>query len=307
MVLVFGGINIDLVFPVPFLPKAGDMVQSGPARTQPGGKGANQAVAAARDGVPVTLVGAVGDDVLADAALSGLAREGIKLDHVVRARASTGRAAIYVDPSSHTTTAYDPGANRLARAGQVDDRLLRPNGILLLQMETAPAENRILIARARQRGMRIILNLSPAQAIDTDALRAVDLLVGNSTDLAWAGEHLGTGNNPASLYAALGVAILRMFGVQGAEVMCNRGFLHMPAFPVEMRDTTAAADCFIGILAASLERGADLPQAMRRSAVASALSATKLGAQSSMPTAAEIDAALPRAPEPTHRQAEVPD
>ena len=307
MLLVFGSINIDFIFPLPRLPQAGDTVWSGNARTEPGGKGANAAVAAARDGAAVTLVGAVGTDVLADAALAGLAQAGVTLSHIARVPEDTGRAAVCIDPEGYTTVAVQAGANRLACASQVPDGLLGPRTTLLLQMETEPAETAALLLRAKRRGARVILHLSPARPIDTAALTAADILVGNSPELAWAGEHLGTGNNPASLSAALGSVIVRMMGVQGAEMMSPEGFRHMPVVPVHMRDTTGAGDCFSGVLAAALARGASLDAALRRASVAAALSATGLGAQRSMPHASDIDAALRTAPEITDRQAELPD
>jgi ribokinase len=307
MLLVFGSIHVDLVFPLPHLPRPGEIVGSDAARIEPGGKGANQAVAAARDGARVVLAGAVGQDALADVALAGPRQAGVDLQHIVRLPASTGQSAILIDPAGYTMVATDAGANRLACADQVGDALLGPDTTLLLQMETEPEQNAALIARARRRKSRIILHLSPRRAIASAALRAVDLLVGSSPELAWVGEHLGTGNNPASLHAALGVAAVRMMGTQGAEAMSDEGFLHMPAVPVDMRDSTGAGDCFIGVLAAALARGATLRQALRRAAVAAALSTTGLGAQASIPARSDIDAALHRAAEPSDTQPELPD
>jgi len=307
MLVVFGSISVDFVFSLPRLPRKRETVWSEGGRAEPGGKGACQAVAAARDGASVTLIGAVGQDVLADGALTGLKRAGVDLRHVIRTPASTGRAAVLVDPEGYTMIAADRGANQCARASQVPDGMLGPGTTLLLQMETEPAENVALIERARRRGARIILNLSPPRVIDSKALRAVDLVIGDSQELAWAGEHLGTGNNPASLYALLGVTAVRMMGAQGAEAMSSDGFLHMRALPVGVRDTTGAADCFTGVLAAALARGADLPQGLRRAAVAAALSTTRIGAQGSFPNASDINAALPRAQHPSSEQAEVTD
>ena len=278
-----------------------------PGWNEPGGHAANQAVAAARDGARVELLGAVGDDALADTALNGLAGARVRLRGVSRHPGSTGRSAICVMPDGHATVVTDVAANRFARAAQVSDALLGPRTTLLLQMDVEPAENAKLILRARGLGTRIILHASPTRVIDTEALRAVDLLIGNSNEIAWLGEHLGTGNNPASMRAALGVAAVRMMGVQGAEAAWENGFLHMPADPAQMRDTTAAADCFVGVLAAALDRRARLPDALRRAAVAAALSVASVGVERSMPHADEIDAALPNAPRVTAKQPEVAD
>ena len=307
MLLIFGSINIDVVFPVPHLPRAGETLWSDAARTEPGGKGANAAVAAARDGAAVTLVGAVGQDVLADAALAGLQQAGVALAHIARVPTDTGRAAICIDPDGYTTVTVQAGANRLARCAQVPEALLQPGCTLLVQMETDPVETAALILRAKERGCRVILHFSPPRLIETSALTAVDVLLGSVAELAWLGERLGTAGNPASLMAALGVSTVQMMGVQGAELMSGEGFRAMPAYPVHMRDTTGAGDCFGGVLAASLARGANLPAAMRRAAVAAALSATGFGAQGSMPHRRDIDAALRLAPEVTAKQAVLPD
>ena len=306
MLLVFGSINLDYVFPLAHLPGVGETVWSSNARVEPGGKGANQAVAAARDGARVTLVGAVGRDPLGSVALDILGASRIRLE-VARVDALTGHAAISIDPNGYTTVCVDSGANRLARADQVRDSMLSRRTTLLAQMETEPAETAAVIARARDRGCRVILVLSPPKMIDLAALRAVDILVGNGAEIAWAGEHLGTGNNPASVRAALGVTVIRTMGVQGAEVASEEGYLHMPAVPVHMRDTTGAGDAFAGVLAAALAAGERLPVAVRRAAVAAALSTTRFGGYGAMPTAEEIDGALRDAPQPTRKQEEVRD
>ena len=307
MLLVFGSIDVDLVFPLSRLPGRGDIVWSDSAHTEPGGKGANQAVAAAKDGARVVLVGAVGQDAMADRALAGPEAAGVDVSGVARVPASTGQSAILIDAAGYTMVATDGGANQFARAGQVDDAMLGRDTTLLLQMETPAEENTRLIERARRRDARIILHLSPTRAMDTRALRQVDVLVGNSPELAWVGEHLGTGNNPASLHAALGVTTIRMMGAQGAEAASDEGFLRMPAVPVGMRDTTGAADCFIGVLAAALARHAGLDHALRRATVAAALATTQVGAQGSLPSGADIDAALQRSPAPTSAQPEMQD
>ena len=307
MLLVFGAITMDTIYPVPRLPRAGDTLWSGASRLAPGGKGANQATAAARDGTRVTLAGAVGEDVLADGVLAALAREGMELQVSRLAGQETGRSAIGVDQEGHTIVMNDAGANLRLRADQVEDGALSAATTLLAQMEASPDEIAAIILRARRRGVRIVFNLSPARPIAAEALRAVHVLIGNAQEFAWAGEHLGTGNNPASLHAALGVTCVRMMGPQGADAFSSEGWRYMPALPIEMRDTTGAGDCFVGVFAGALSRGHGLEMALRRGAVAAALSAEKLGVHGGMPHAVNIDAALRRAPDVTELQAEVPD
>ena len=182
MLLVFGAITMDLVFAVPRLPGAGDTVWSGASRMEPGGKGANQAVAARRDGARVTLAGAVGGDVLADAALANLSREGIDLQVERIAALETGRSATAVDREGYSAVMTDVGANLRAAAGRIADQALTPRTTLLVQMENHPDETAALILRARDRGVRIVLNLSPARPIAAAALAAVDFLVGSTQE-----------------------------------------------------------------------------------------------------------------------------
>ncbi|HEX3347415.1 MAG TPA: PfkB family carbohydrate kinase [Acetobacteraceae bacterium] len=305
-VLVFGAINVDFVFLVPRLPGRGDTIWGERGWISAGGKGAIQAVAAARDGARVSLAGAVGRDGFADAVLAELSEEGIELGGVGRRPVPTGRSAICVEHDGHTGIVTDRGANAFALADQVSDDALMRGRTLLVQMDTDPVEVGMLILRARRLGVRVILNLSPSRLIDADAVRAADVLIGNNEEIAWLGERLGTANNAASIHAAIGITTVRMMGVQGVEAMTDRGWLQMPAMPVEMQDTTAAADCFVGVIAAALGRRTPFPDALRRAAVAAALSAREVGAKSSLPRRPEIDAALCDAP-PTSRQEEVPD
>jgi ribokinase len=184
------------------------------------------------------------------------------------------------------------GANRFARAAQVEDVLFGPDTTLVLQMETEPAEVAALIRRARARGARVILNLAPAGALALDALRAVDLLVVNVNEADWLGRHLRTGVNAASLRAALGVDVARTRGGEGSELATASGFVRIPEHPIEPRDTTAAGDCFVGVLAAALDGRAPLVEGLHRASVAAAVCCTRWGSQSSIPVAAETDAAF---------------
>jgi ribokinase len=292
MITIFGSINLDLVFSVPRLPTAGDTVLTRSVRIAAGGKGANQAVAAARDGARVVIAGAVGRDPLAAPALAGLRAAGVDVSRIIATDENTGCAAITVDQAGYNAIAVASGANLLARAAQVEDALLGPDTLLLLQMETDSAETATLARRARARGARTILNLAPAAPLARDALQAVDLLVVNETEAAWLGAHLGAGANAASLRAALGVDVVRTLGGEGAELAETAGHHLIPAHPVVPVDTTAAGDCFTGVLAAALDRGLELLPALHRAAVAAAVCCTRRGSQESLPTTVEIDQAF---------------
>ncbi len=293
-VLVFGSVNADLVFAVPELPAPGRTVLGDAYRALPGGKGANQAVAAARDGARVALAGAVGRDPLAEVALSAARAAGVDLSRVAATDAPTGCAAICVDPAGRNQIAVASGANALAHAAQVENAALGPGVVLLLQMEVPAAETAALAARARARGARVVLNLAPPGDLPDDALRAVDLLVVNEHEAAWLAARLGCGADAAALRAALGggldVAVTR--GEAGAEAATAAGPARAPAFPVAATDTTGAGDCWCGVLAAALDANAPLEAAMRRAAAAAAIACTRPGAAAAMPGAAETDALL---------------
>ncbi|HET6236199.1 MAG TPA: ribokinase [Acetobacteraceae bacterium] len=290
MIVVFGSINLDLIFRLPAIPCAGQTLLAPGIRIEPGGKGANQAVAAARDGAQVVMAGAVGRDALAAGALDLLRRAQIDLSRVVETDAATGCAAIFVDPQGANAIGIGSGANLAARATQIEDALLGPTTTLVLQMEVPAAATLALIHRARARGARIILNLAPALPIDTAALSALDLLVVNETEAGWLGDHLGCSTDAAALRATLGVDVVRTLGEDGADVATASVVQRVPAHRITPVDTTAAGDCFVGVLAAALDRGASLADALTRASVAAAVCCTRAGSQSSLPTTIEIDA-----------------
>lgn len=292
MIVCFGSINLDLIFPLPRLPRAGETVLGRAMRLDPGGKGANQAVAAARDGARVIFAGAVGRDSLAEQATALLREAGVDLSRVVRSDLATGAASICVAQDGGNQIAVASGANLDAREAQVEAALLGPQATLLLQAETPLDETASLIGRARAGGSRVVLNLAPSLPLSLEAVRAVDVLVVNEEEGLALGERLGVGGDAASLRAALGVVVLRTLGGEGVEVASESGVRHRPAHAVRVVDTTAAGDCFCGVLAAALDRGEDLAAAVDRAVVAAALACSRPGSQASLPLRAETDAAL---------------
>lgn len=291
-IVVFGSINLDLIFALPSIPRAGETVLGPETRIEPGGKGANQAVAAARDGAHVIMAGAVGRDALASGALRLLRDAGVDLARVTESDAATGCAAIAVDPAGNNAISVGSGANLRVRADQVEDALLSPAATLLLQMEVPAGQNAALIERARKRGVRIILNLAPALPIPAEALRMIDVLIVNETECAWLCARLGCGDDASGLRALLGCTVVRTLGGHGLDAATADGTLRMNAFPVVPVDTTAAGDCFAGVLASALDRGEAMEQALRRANAAAALCCTRAGSQGSIPTRAETDALL---------------
>ena len=291
MIIVFGSINLDLIFNLPRIPAPGETVLGPSTRIEPGGKGANQAVAAARDGAPVIMAGSAGRDALGDTALTLLRAAGVNLDRVGLVADSTGCAAISVDPAGNNAISVGSGANRSSRASQVEDAVLDSDTTVVLQMEVPVAETAALIARAKVRGARIVLNLAPAAALPEDALRAVDVLVVNETEAAWLGRHLDCEATAPALRDRLGgVSVVLTRGGEGAEVAGSEDVWHEPAEAVDAIDTTAAGDCFVGVLAHRLDRGETLRAAVRRATIAAAVCCTSHGSQGSIPTGAQTDA-----------------
>jgi ribokinase len=290
-VLVFGSANADLVFAVPELPAPGVTVLGDGVRSFPGGKGANQAVAAARDGATTLFAGCVGRDGFADVATAALRDAGVDLARLAVVDAPTGCASICVDRAGRNQIAVAPGANGLACASQIEDAVLAPSTVVLLQMEVPAEEIAALVRRAKARGARVVLNLAPPGELALDTLRALDLLVVNEHEAAVLAARLGCGDDAVALRAALGGAdVVVTRGEAGAEAATQAGRIQVPAFAITPLDTTGAGDCFCGVLCAGLDRGLALEAAMRRASAAAAIACMRAGAAS--PVAAETDALL---------------
>lgn len=291
MILVFGSLNADVTMPVPALPRPGETVLGGDYKLSAGGKGANQALAARLTGAEVAMAGAVGQDDFAEIALAPLRAAGVDVGLVRRTARPTGFAAIMVGADGENLIAVASGANRAPLAADVPDRLLGPDTLLLCQMEVPAAENWALLRRARAVGARTILNLAPAAAMPSDALADIDILVANR------GEAAALGAEPAQIARRLRQALVVTLGGDGSlAYLRDGGEIAVSALPVEPVDTTGAGDTFVGVLAAALDRGLPLPEALRRASAAAALACLAHGAQSAMPDAVAIDAAVARLP-----------
>ena len=289
MILVFGSINVDLVVPVGRLPRPGETVLGGDYALLPGGKGANQALAACRAGAAVALSGAVGADTFAAIALDPLRAAGVDL-HLVRvADRPTGFAAIMVADAGENLIAVASGANSRACAAAVPPETLGPATLLVAQMEVPADETAAMIRRARAAGGRVLLNLAPALPLDPALLPQIDLLVANAAEAA------ALAAEPATLARRLRRGLVVTRGAEGATAfLADGGRLAVPALPIAAVDTTGAGDTFVGVLAAGLDQGLALEPALRRASAAAGLACLARGAQTAMPDAGAIDAALAR-------------
>lgn len=299
MLLVFGSVNLDIAFSAQRLPGPGETVMGQGYLVSPGGKGGNQAHAARQYGVPVTLAAAVGRDAFAESALSALAAAGVDLAEVQWLDAPTGCAGIVVDAQGENQIVVAPGANLALRSAHVSDALLSLAHTVLLQMETDPAENAIVLRRAKAQGCRTILNNAPARPVTAGMLGDVDVLVVNQTELAATAAGVGIDavsvrEAVAALSARFNLAVVLTLGGEGVLAGVD-GHVHtVPAFQVDVVDTTGAGDTFTGVMAAALMEGHDWPYALRRASAAAALACTRAGAQVAQPARAEIDAFLAR-------------
>lgn len=295
MIAVVGSLNLDLVVPVPHHPVPGETVLGGDVAQHPGGKGANQAVAAARLGGRVALVGRVGGDDAGAVLLSAARDEGVDIAHVRRTpEAPTGRALITVDPAGENSIVVSPGANARLTAADCEAAadLLRRAKVTVLQQEVPDEANH---AAARLAGGIVLYNPAPAVAGAVPPPR-VDVLLPNRTELA----SLAGTAVPRSVEEVVAAArrlrgagaVLVTLGADGALLLEGAAALHIPARAVRPVDTTAAGDAFCGALAVALAEGRPLDAAARWACAAAALSTTRAGAQPSLAGRAEVDAFL---------------
>lgn len=293
LITVFGSINADLIFGMDRLPAPGQTLLARDLTIEAGGKGANQAVAAARDGARVTMVGAVGRDALAEAALAGLRESGVDLAHLALCERPTGCASVQTDAQGRNQIVVALGANAEISHRQIDEPLLDRSRIIMLQLESPLAEVESVILRAKKAGVFTILNLAPAARVPLESLRACSMIVVNEDEAEALAMWIGCGPDAAALNRALSVDVVRTLGSRGAEA-CSRtlGAFQSAARSITPVDSTAAGDCYIGVLAAEFARGKSLPEAMHRAGTAAALCCLRAGSQSSLPRRAETDHAL---------------
>lgn len=297
MIIVVGSINLDLIATVDRLPGPGETVPGSGFSTAPGGKGANQALAAARAGAEVRMVGAVGRDSFATEALACLKAGMIDLSGVGEVHASTGTALILVGGDGENMIAVVPGANASVLPGDLAKAFLKRGDVVLLQHEIPLETVSEALDMAREAGAVSLLNTAPFRAEAAGLLARADYVVANETEfdlyaeaLALAGE-----DRPARmrLFAQkTGRTVVVTLGGEGVVAATAGGFLQVPSLRIVPVDTVGAGDTFCGYLAAGLSAGLPLERALRRAAAAGALACLKPGAQPAIPPAQEVDAAL---------------
>ena len=297
MITVIGSANLDLIATVERLPRPGETVPGDGFSTAPGGKGANQALAARRAGADVRMVGAVGQDAFADQALALLQEGGVDLSRMRRAETATGIAVILVEAAGENVIAIVPGGNGTVSPSDVAAARLSAGDFLMMQLEIPLDAVEAALAAARRAGVPSMLNTAPFRAEAGKLLAQADYVVANETEFDLYADALGLAGDDREakmrdFCIRTGRIVVVTLGAEGVMATTPDGFVRAQGLTITPIDTVGAGDTFCGYLAASLEQGLALEEALRRAAVAGSLACLKPGAQPAIPFAAEIDEAL---------------
>ena len=296
-IVVIGSLNMDLVVRTPHMPVPGETVLGRDFQTIPGGKGANQAVGAARLGAHVSIVGRVGADAFGEALCADLQASGIDITHILTdSKAPSGVALITLDENGQNSIVVASGANMCMTPADVRAALthIGKADVIVLQLESPLA---CVLEAARQgnnRGAKIVLNPAPAQPLPDELLALVDVLVPNENETALlSGQPVATqeqAENAAQQLFARGVgAVVLTLGSRGALLVSPTApGIHFPPYNVQVIDTTAAGDAFVAALSVGIANGLPLEKAVQQANAAGALAVTKMGAQPCMPTKKEV-------------------
>jgi len=298
-IIVVGSLNMDLVVRMPKIPRPGETLLGGVFKTFPGGKGANQAVAAARLGVHVTMIGCIGNDSFGQEMRATLAKEGIDTTHIlVHPDEATGVALIQVDAQGQNSIAVASGANFRLTSTNVEKamQIIGEFNALVMPLETPLETIYTATDIAARKGAKVILNPAPAQILEKDLLQLVDVLLPNEYEIAFmTGMQLQSAsdiNYAAEKLLSLGPRnLIVTMGSQGAILFNEKKGRPtiIPAWQVQAVDSTAAGDCFVGALAVGLCEGKSITAAAKFASAAAAISVTRIGAQPSLPYREEVD------------------
>jgi ribokinase len=308
MIIVFGSLNMDMSIGLPHLPEPGETILSTEYELFPGGKGANQALAVARAGAKVALVGKVGHDNYGKTITESLKRDGVMVSGVGKSDdLPTGTAVIMRNPSGENQIIVLSGANVEVNHDQVPDEILIPQNTLLMQMELPVDQTVALLERAHNQGVKTILNLAPAIMIPKKAIGHIDILIVNSIEARQMATklNLAVENNALKLAKALAIEgnmiCIITLGRKGSIAIGpdgkGWGVSILPMDQKDVVDTTGAGDAYCGTIAACLHVDMPLPEAMRRASVAGSLACLKAGAQDSLPYLDDIESRLAELPE----------
>ena len=312
-IIVVGSLNADLVVRAPRFPQPGETISGEDLKIIPGGKGANQSVAAARQGASVAMVGRVGRDSFGPELINNLKQNGVDTAYVqIDSQAATGTATIIVDANGQNSIVLSPGGNGRVRAADLDQVPFSDYKLLLLQLEIPVEPVLAATQHAKEHGLWVMLNPAPARALPEKLFSLPDFIVPNEGELSLLTNQpvhdLPSAEKAAKVLIALGAqTVIVTLGPNGALIVNKSLTKHIPPFRVDVVDTTAAGDAFIGGFAARLleSDGAlaslsaqeqALQDAVRYGCACGALAATKFGAQPSMPTKQEVEEFINQSP-----------
>src|SRR5258706_8529309 len=293
-ILVVGSLNADLVVRAPRFPQPGETISGEDLQFIPGGKGANQAVAAARLGSSVAMLGRVGKDNFGDFLLDNLKSNNVDSQLVQRDDASTGTAIIVVDSNGQNSIVLSAGANSKVSTADVEHASFLHHKLLLLQLEIPIPTVLSAAQRAHENGLRVILNPAPAKEIPDELIALTDFIIPNETELSLL-TSMNVNDIPFIEKAAKSLLergaknVIVTLGSKGALVVTNAQITHIDTYKVDVVDTTAAGDAFIGGFATKLLESDNLLLAVRYGCACGALATTKFGAQPSLPTKQEVE------------------
>jgi ribokinase len=299
-IVVVGSINMDLIARGERIPRPGETIVGGGFRTVPGGKGANQAVASARLGANVKIIGRVGTDAFGDLLLENLGRAGVDASAVERdAEEASGIALIMIDDAAQNSILVAPGANMRLTPAHVEaaEAVIAAADVLLVQLEIMPETVLRAVELAHAHGVQVVLNPAPARPLPAGLPNLIDVLIPNEYEAALlTGAPAGSveeAKAAAQILLALGPqTVIITLGWRGSLLAQAGSSQHFPAFKITPVDTTAAGDAFVGSFATALAEGAALEEAVRWGNAAGALAATRLGAQPSLPHRKEVEELL---------------
>lgn len=292
-IVVVGSSNTDLVVQVPYFPAPGETILGDDFMMARGGKGANQAVAAARLGADVTFISRLGRDSFGEMALNACKAEGINTEFIsFDDNIASGVALIMVDENGENVIAVASGANNTLTSDDIyaAESVIQAADCVLLQLEIPLETVKTAVSLANKHNTLVILNPAPAMALPIELLQSIDILTPNETEAAILGLiDQESGNDIQDIDQSGIKTIIMTCGSKGALLVQDNIKQQIPAYPINVVDTTAAGDGFNGALAVALANGRSLPEAVAFANAAGALAATKAGAQPSLPTLAEVE------------------